>query len=85
MKRKFYKMNDKVFLLNTKNEVTPKQGTELYWSTNGENITLFEMQDITTEMETGASYSLYVDSVEFFDKPTEQEIQIANNYLNSLN
>ena len=85
MERKFYKMNDKVFLLNTKNEVTPKDSTELYWSTNGENITLFEMQDITTEMQSGISYSLYVDSLEFFLAPTEQEIKDANNYLNSLN
>lgn len=84
MNRRFYKLNGKVFLLNTENVVTPVEGYDLYYATDGENIRLFELMDITTEIENGQSYSIYIDSLEYLIEPTVEEVTEANHFLDSL-
>lgn len=73
-----YKIGKRVFLRGeTKGEhdfvgdkLDNQQATELY--------------DMTTEMETGDSYTFYVSSVEYFDFATPAETIAVKKFLDSL-
>jgi hypothetical protein len=45
---------------------------------------VFELMDITTEMKTGDSYSIYVSNWEVFEQATEEERIEVRDFFNSI-
>lgn len=85
VKREVYNISGKLFLRNEIATVTPAEDESSFCnSLDGEKIYLYELMDISTEIETGDSYSLYVSSLEFFQKATPEEFKKVNDYLDSL-
>lgn len=85
IKREVYNISGNLFLRNEIATVTPSENeSSLCNGMEGEKIYLYELMDISTEIETGESYSMYVTSLEFFQKATPEEWKKVNDYLDNL-
>lgn len=73
-----YKIGNKVFL---KGET---KGSHDFVGDAMDLQTATELYDMTTEMETGDSYTFYVSSVEYFPYATPAEIISVKKFLDSL-
>ena len=68
-----YKIKDKVYLLGETSEVT--------YGVDNNDITTYELFDMTTEIKNGQSYSFYCTSVECFLEATIEERQMVRDFL----
>lgn len=83
MKRTYYKIDGRIYLLNeTAKVVWIDPDSALYDIDNP--FPLYELMDITTEILDGHSYSFYATNVSHFQEATEAESKEANEYLINL-
>lgn len=76
-----YKIGKKVFLYGDDTRKVNYTGDNL---DEDEYQSAIELYDMTTEMKTGNSYTFYVSTVEYFDRPTPKECADARIYLESI-
>lgn len=72
-------IGEKVFVVgDTKKEVFDYVGDDMG---KGDSI---ELQDLTTEMKTGDSYSFYVSNTDYFTLAQESQVLAIMNYFNTI-
>lgn len=76
VRSQIYNINGKLFLLGC-TMLVEEIGS-------GDQKYLYELMDISTEIETGDSYSMYVDTLSFFSKASTEEVRTVNEFLKKL-
>jgi hypothetical protein len=71
------KINGKIFLVSDDNRLI-----EVY---EDHTESLYELFDMTTEIETGQSYSFYVTSIDFFEVACNEDRQRVREFLEFIN
>lgn len=72
-----FKIEDKVFLLGSDKNVFTKEET-------GDDFEMVELFDMTTEMEIGHSYSIYLSDTSFLQRASIEESLRVAKFLNSI-
>ena len=69
-----YEIDGKLFL----------HGEETYVTINGDTIMAYELYDMTTEMESGESYSFYVTDISYLKRASYKDTVMVKEFLDSL-